>query len=91
MHWIVTPVSSEPLTEHVLPRQDCKQPHPIAALAQVFGTQSTSSAPPARMRQISPTAHVCDRQKTPEQAPVCTLHAPFEHVATVRPLAAQSS
>ena len=90
MHWIVTPVCSEPVTVHV-PAHDCRHPHPIAALPQVFDAQSTSSAPPARTTQIWPTAHVCDWQNTPVHGPVSTAHAPFTHVAAVRPLPAQSS
>ncbi len=86
----MTPDCSDPATEQAAVH-DCRHPHSIAALPQVFGTQSTSSAPPALMMQIWPIAQVRDRQNTPVHAPVSTAQAPFAHVATVRPLPAQSS
>ena len=90
LHRIVTPDCSDPVTEQAAVH-DCRHPHSIAALPHVFGTQSTSSAPPALMMQTSPIAQVSDWQGTPVHAPVSTAHAPFAHVATVRPLPAQSS
>jgi hypothetical protein len=90
LHRIVTPDCSDPATEQP-GAHDCRHPHSIAALPQLFGTQSTSSAPPPLMMQTWPIAHVRDRQNTPVHGPVSTAHAPFAHVATVRPLPAQSS
>ena len=74
-----------------VPKHDCRHPHDTAPVPHAFCAHSTSSAPPASIRQTWPGAQVCEWQNTPVHGPVSTLHAPLKQLATVRPLPAQSS
>jgi hypothetical protein len=87
---IVTPDCTEPLIAHE-PAHDCRQPHVMAAVPQLFSTQLISSAPPPSIMHTCPGAQVIDWQKTFVQGPVSTLQALPVQLATVRPAAAQFS
>ena len=83
------------------PKQDWMHPHVTADVPQVFATQSTRKAPPARMRQIWPAAQVTEELGEQRKVPllhgaVLTVHRgcallPATQVAIVRPAPEQSS
>jgi hypothetical protein len=93
LHVIVTPASADPYVVHS-PEQPSIQLQSMASSSQVLGTHSDIKAPPARIKQTSPTAQVSEpavHSTDSPQAPVDTLQLPSVHVAMVRPGPAQSS